>query len=471
VTRLYFRSMADRGPMRRLAPLLTCIAVGFPAYGDVPARKVLEEWLEAFNSQDPSKVAAFNAAHSPPRPILSPSPFRFRTGGFTVVRFEEDKPTTVVALVQEKNSDAVALASLSLTDDEAGKISAFGVRLVPRPKDIAIKRMPIGEVLANTSARVDALAARDLFAGVVMVAKAGKVLLERAVGFSDRDAKRSISTDTQFHIGSMNKMFTSVAILQLVEAGKLSLDDAVGKHLTDYPEKGVAEKVTIRHLLTHRGGTGDIFTAEYATKRAEVRTLDDYVKLFGARPLDHEPGTSFRYSNYGYILLGLIVEKVAGESYYDYVRKKIFEPAGMAATDSMPESELVTPRSAGYMWRSDGWRPNTDTLPWRGTSAGGGYSTARDLIKFAEALEQGKLISKTLLAEATKAQVESYGFGFGVNGEGRLRRYGHGGGAPGMNGELRIYPESGYFVVVLSNLDPPAATRVADFLDDRMSGD
>lgn len=456
--------------MRRLTLLVLCLAAGLTAHADMPARKVLEAWIEAFNTQDLAKAAAFDAAHTPPRSVATSAPFRFTTGGFTVVRFEKEEPTTVIALVQEKNSDTVARASLSVADDKAGKISAFEVRMVPRPEDIAIKRMSTEEALAMTSLRVDALAASDLFAGVVLVAKSDKVVLERFVGHSDRDTKRPISPETQFRIGSMNKMFTSVAILQLADAGKLSLDDPVGKHLKGYPETSVAEKVKIRHLLTHSGGTGDIFTPEYTSKRLELRTLDDYVKLFGTRVLGHEPGATFRYSNYGYILLGLIVEKASGKSYYDYVRENIFEPSGMIGTDSLPETEPVPRRSIGYMMRAGGWQPNTDTLPWRGTSAGGGYSTARDLLKFAQALESGKLVSKELLAEASKAQVGTYGFGFGVAGEGALRRYGHGGGAPGMNGELRIYPQSGYVVVVVSNLDPPAATRVADFLDRRMSG-
>ena len=330
--------------------------------------------------------------------------------------------------------------------------------------------MPFDEAVALTAQHVDDLAKQDLFAGVVLVARGDKVILERAAGYSDREAKRPITLDTQFRMGSMNKMFTSVAILQLADQGKLSLDDTVGKFIPGYPAKDVATKVKIRHLLTHSGGTGDIFGPEFFEKRLELKTLDDYYRLYGSRELDQEPGTSFRYSNYGYILLGLIIEKASGMSYYDYVREKIFAPAGMTATDSLPETESVPRRSVGYM-RGDGqWKPNTDTLPWRGTSAGGGYSTARDLLKFALALQSEKLLSKQKLAEASKARMGNYGFGFRTDGQGALRRYGHNGSAPGMNGELRIYPESGFVVVVLSNLDPPAATNIASFLDLRISG-
>jgi CubicO group peptidase (beta-lactamase class C family) len=263
-------------------------------------------------------------------------------------------------------------------------------------------------------------------------------------------------------------MFTATATLQLVEAGKISLDDPIGKFLVDYPNHDVATKVTVRHLLTHTGGTGDIFGPEFTKNRLSLREHSDYLKLYGPRGLLHKPGAEFRYSNYGFVLLGAILEKVSGGSYYDYVRSKLFEPAGMKSTGSLPETEKVPKRAAGYMKREGAWVSNADTLPWRGTAAGGGYSTVGDLLRFAQALESGKLLSKATLSEATKAQQEGYGYGFSVQGEGALRSYGHGGGAPGMNGELRVFPELGYVLVCLSNLDPPAATRLVDFFALRM---
>ena len=133
------------------------------------------------------------------------------------------------------------------------------------------------------------------------------------------------------------------------------------------------------------------------------------------RGLSFEPGSQFEYSNYGFVLLGAIIEAVTGESYYDYVRENVFEPAGMTSTDSLPESEDVPNRAVGYWRPGDAWEPNTDTLPWRGTSAGGGYSTVGDLMRFAQALQSGTLISPEMLAEATSPHGEvDYGFGFDV---------------------------------------------------------
>ena len=269
----------------------------------------------------------------------------------------------------------------------------------------------------------------------------------------------------------MNKMFTAVATLQLVEAHKLALDDPIGKHLPDYPNKEVAAKVTVRHLLTHTGGTGDIFGPEFEEHRLQLREHRDYLKLYGSRGLTQEPGARFEYSNYGFVLLGALIEHVSGMSYFDYVRDHVFHPAGMRATGSLPESVVVPDRAVGYLRASPSggaWAPNTDTLPWRGTAAGGGYSTVGDLLRFAQALSSGRLLSEATLAEATRPHQQQYGYGFDVQGQGSLGSYGHGGGAPGMNGELRIFPELGYVVVSLSNLDPPAASELVEFFTLRM---
>jgi CubicO group peptidase (beta-lactamase class C family) len=337
--------------------------------------------------------------------------------------------------------------------------------------DLLLHRMSETDALAALTKRADEALGDDAFSGALLVARDGAVLLERAWGRAVRDTGTPNTVDTKFRIGSMNKMFTSIATLQLVEAGKLALDEPIGTYLPDYPNLDIRSNVTIRHLLSHTGGTGDIFGPQYEQRRLELREHNDYVELYGARGPQFEPGSRFEYSNYGFVLLGAVIEAVTGKPYYDVVRENVFEPAGMTATDSLPESESVDARSVGYMGGSGGggWRPNTDTLPWRGTAAGGGYSTVDDLLRFAEALRTGTLISKASLAEATRPQsAEPYGFAMELRGEGTLRSYGHGGGAPGMNGDLRIYPELGYVVVGLSNLDPPAASSLVDFFTERM---
>jgi len=237
----------------------------------------------------------------------------------------------------------------------------------------------------------------------------------------------------------------------------------------------MASKVTIQQLLTHTGGTGDFFGPEFDKHRLELKTLQDYVKLYEKRPVAFEPGSRFEYSNYGFILLGVVIEKVTGQSYYDYVREHVYQLAGMTSTDSLPETGAVAMRSVGYMKEGPGpWSDNKDTLPYRGTSAGGGYSTVEDLYKFATALENHKLLDAKHTEMLTTGKVETgrgdakYGFGFFDTSEAGLECFGHGGGAPGMNGDLKICPKSGYVIVVLANMDPPAAQRISSFAANRL---
>jgi len=184
-------------------------------------------------------------------------------------------------------------------------------------------------------------------------------------------------------------------------------------------------------------------------------------------------------------LLGVLIEKVSGQSYYDYVAEHVYKPAGMTLTASLPEDQVVPGRSVGYTHMrppgppagnggpSEAWRPNTDTLPYRGTSAGGGYSTVEDLFRFASALENHKLLDAEHTKLLTTGKVDTpgggkYAYGFGDETIGGVRCFGHGGGAPGMNGDLKICLQSGYVIAVLANLDPPAASRVSDFALNRL---
>jgi D-alanyl-D-alanine carboxypeptidase len=345
-----------------------------------------------------------------------------------------------------------------------------------RALNLVLHRMTDGDALKALSARADKLAGEDELSGAVLVVKGDRVLFSHAYGLADRKRRIPNTIRTRFRIGSMNKMFTAVAILQLVEAGKVKLTAPLGTYLPDYPNRDVATKVTIHQLLTHTGGTGDIFGPDSDAHRNQLRTLADYVKLYGKRGPEFKPGSQWAYSNYGFILLGAVIEKVTGHSYYHYVQRHIYRPAGMTRTGSLPEDHAVPDRSIGYTKApgTTAWAPNTDTLPYRGTSAGGGYSTVEDLARFAHTLLSHKLLSpdatKLLIAGKVKAGPGArYAYGFEDARDADDNGWvGHGGGAPGMNGDLKIYPKSGYVVAVLANLDPPAAQRISEYLDPRL---
>ena len=256
-------------------------------------------------------------------------------------------------------------------------------------------------------------AADKNFSGVILLAKDNKPILLRAWGDGNR-------TDTRFNLGSINKIFTQVAIGQLVATGKLSLDDTIRKHLPDYPSP-VADKITLQQLIEHRSGLGDFFGPEYlAAPPSSIRKLSDYLPLFVNKPLEFEPGTSQRYSNAGYIVLGLIIERISGQTYYDYVRDHVtfFENA-------------------------------------RGSSAGGGYATAADLLRFSKVLREDKLLPKKWTDWVFRGDPS--------------RNLGIAGGAPGVNTVLLM--GSPYTLVVLSNLDPPAAEEIAKIARPLMRGD
>lgn len=341
------------------------------------------------------------------------------------------------------------------------------------------------KIAAELGAFLDDLAGKGEFSGVVLLARGSETLFAKAYGQADRERGIPNKIDTKFNLASMNKMFTGVAIAQLAEKGKLSFDDKVGKHLPDYPNRDVAEKVTIHHLLTHTSGLGSYWNPRYEAVKDRLQKLGDFLPAFADEPLAFAPGERFEYSNAGYIVLGLIVEKVSGESYADYVRRHIYEPAGMTDTAFYPKDQEVPNRAIGYQTLerpggaplAGGPRPNTASLGRIGGSAGGGYSTAPDLLEFATALREHRLLgpemTKTVLTgkvpmTAGPGMNVRYGYGFGEEIENGHRAVGHNGGFPGIRGQLDIGLDDGITLVILANVDarvPVIRERVRKLLE------
>lgn len=304
-------------------------------------------------------------------------------------------------------------------------------------------------------ASVDSLAKRGEFSGVVLVARNGVPDFERAYGLADREAGRPNTIETAFNIGSINKFFTAIAVRQLAAQGRLDLDSSLARAWPDYPNPAVAQGVTVRQVLEHRSGIqGNIFAAPAGKTRHDVVTLNDYLQLFVNEPLEFEPGSKQQYSNAGYIVLGLLVEKLSGENYFEYVNKHIYEPAGMTQTGSWRIDRWPANTAIGYTRGPGPDRPadaplgrNTEFLPGKGSSAGGGYSTAPDLLRLMNALRQHKI------AAAPEPGM-----------------VGIAGGAPGLNAAVDGDLPGGYDVIVLANLDPPAAERIARVIRTALGG-
>ena len=437
------------------------------------ASQQLKNWLAAYDGADWEAYLAFvqKSFVTPPEPMLRSPAFRNMTGGFDLKAIEAQTPVQITAVIEDRASHQMARIVLEVESAEPHRI----LKLHPQP--IPPAHLPQQELLTRTREFVQQQVSEDKFSGVVLIAKNGEPIFEQAYGFADREHRIPNTLQTRFGTASMGKMFTAVATLQLAEGGKLKLDEPIGKYLTDYPNKDLASKVTISELLSHTGGTGELFGPELDKHRLELRTHEDYIRLFGGRPVRFEPGSRWEYSNYGFVILGAVIERVSGLSYYDYVRDHIFGPAGMTQTRFPSEGEPEPGRSVEYTKHGGTiWHPgetNPPSGPIRGMAAGGASTTIDDLLRFANVLQANKLLDAHHTELLTTGHIatpsggrSAYGFQDGVlNG---LRCFGHDGSAPGASGDLRVCPAAAFVVAVLSNMGPSAALQISTFIVNRL---
>lgn len=339
-----------------------------------------------------------------------------------------------------------------------------------RPAHAALRRpgLAADALPGHLSAYLDGLARGDYFSGVVLVEIGGQPVFRRAYGMADRARGEPNRLDTRFDLASVGKVFTAVAVLQLAEQGRLSLDDPVGRHVPALP-RGLGERITIRQLLDHSSGLGELGPG-LDSALSVARTVPQMVALLTDTTLAFAPGTRFAYSNRGYLLLGAVVEAASGRDYFAYLEEKVFAPAGMGRTGFFPHEAAVAGRATRYS-RFPTLRggfvpgpraPSAVRLDWRGGPAGGVYSTAEDLARFAAALREGRLLGRAWLDEMTRPR-DGHPWGYGLDLTGPRGSYGHRGGAPGVSAHLWIYPEASATVVVLSNYDS-AANFVGDYI-------
>ena len=306
------------------------------------------------------------------------------------------------------------------------------------------------------------------FSGVVLVAKNGTPVYSAAFGLADRERHVPNAMETRFNLGSMNKMWTAIAIAQLVERGKVDLDATIGQYVPDLPNQAIRETVKVRHLLSHTSGMGSYFRNGFLRNKTYAATAADLVPFYADDSLSFTPGARMQYSNSGFALLGLIVERVSRQSFYDYMTTNVIERAGMKRAAYVDVRAHPTDIAVGYAKPEDGSgeaTANWDMIEQHSSPAGGAYASALDLVAFSRALWSGKLVSPALVKEFTTGKVAmgpqmQYAFGFGVGKIDAWRQVGHNGGIPGANAEFMMFPDQGVDVVVLANMDPPAATQV-----------
>ncbi|HET7903943.1 MAG TPA: serine hydrolase domain-containing protein [Candidatus Eisenbacteria bacterium] len=320
---------------------------------------------------------------------------------------------------------------------------------------------------------IDRLVSAEDLSGAVLVAKGDRVLLRRAFGHADLARATPVTDETRFGLGSGNKMFTALVVMSLVREGALRLDQTLSEFLPDFPDPALARAITVRHLLSHASGLGDYLTEAFKNESRRATRIEEFLPFaydeFRAKGPHFAPGTAHRYSNTGFLLLGRILEKVTGRDYYDLVRERIYAPLGMTRTDhylmdgSVPglATPLTRPSSAAGADSSGRrlWTKARQGL--RGTSAGGGFSTCGDIFRFARALAAGRIVPRETLADMTTPQPpldpgepEEYGLGMLLQrSRGGVRSFGHGGIAPGVNFELRYFPDEEITLIAFSNQD------------------
>lgn len=460
------------GPLRCLLfALLLCFGTAVHAgTASEPAKDAFDMWLAGVNSGDPDDIRSFLTRHKTQYDVQDDVDFHETTGGLNVLRVVTNTGGKIEAFVRAKNADTTWLVTLEVDPKDPLHVTTLQLAGTELPDDLKIERWNLPELITETDRRIDAMAAEDKLSGCILLAQEGKSVYQRCVGSENRETEVPNTAATRFRIASLGKMLTAVGVLQLVNAGKIALQDTIAQHLPQYPDTPIAKRVTIRQLLNHTSGLGDIFGEEAEVHRDELRTLSDYIAANGKEPLQFEPGSKDGYSNFGYIVLGMIIEEVSGVSYYDYLQQHVYEPAGMQASGAEPESINVPHRAVPYTRQGDKWVEEKRMLPWRGTSAGGSYTTVGDMLRFANALKAGVLIEAATLEAATAPQNVNrwYGYGFMVSEDGPDKRFGHEGGAPGMNAVFWVYPSGRYVVIGLSNFDPAAMGDMVNFIGNRV---
>jgi CubicO group peptidase (beta-lactamase class C family) len=391
------------------------------------------------------------------------------TGGLALRRIERSASAQVQALAQARLTGAWYRISIFTTASppdfvEAAaphRIVGIGIHSATAPAELAETGLGERQLRARLDRLMKALVQADGFAGVVQVQRSGRTLYQRAFGPANRQLRLQNGPDTRFNLASITKMFTAVAIGQLVEAGKLDLAAPVGTILPELAGTDLGRLVTVHHLLSHTAGMiGARASIEQGLEPPRTaRSIEAMAAAFMKAPLASRPGQQFDYSNGGYILLGAIIERVSGEDYHAYVRRHVFAPAGMRNTGFHGPGDDPRRTAVGYQDGPSGSRsPNTEQLALVGSPANMAFSTAADMVRFAEALMRGRLLGKDLLARFWTGVTErpdgaEYGYGASIERYNGRRIVWHGGGSPGVTNRFEMVPEEDLSIVILSNID------------------
>lgn len=314
---------------------------------------------------------------------------------------------------------------------------------------------------------VDALAADYGLSMAVGVSRNGMPVLSKAYGLADRDAGLANTGSTRFRIGSVTKQFTAAAVLILRDEGRIELGRPVSAYLPELPERW--QGITVHQLLTHTSGIMHSWSQpQFLERMGEPRSIRQVVESFYDEPLLFAPGAGFAYSGVGYFVLALLVERVAGQPYDEFLRARIFEPLGMRATGAERPGVGVPSLARGYRW-SEGAVREVEAVHMPVFTGGGNlYSSVENLLIWDRALAEGDLLSEESLRLMHTPERDDHAYGWFVRSEAGRLEYSHGGGVPGFNAYVARYPESGIAVVVLSNVEGTGVGALAKAISARV---
>lgn len=306
---------------------------------------------------------------------------------------------------------------------------------------------------------VDKLATEDDLSGGILIAAGDEEIFRRSFGYADSARRRPMNPRTRFNLASGGKMFTALALAQLVQQGRVHLGDTLVRYLPELAGQEFTHTVTIANLLTHTSGVGEYWDEEYEKHRHDIRTLKQFLPFVIKAGMNFKPGQQFEYCNSNYILLGLVLEAVTGMPYDAVLARQIFGPLGMRDTGLFPYDDRDSLQATSLTGQPRAWR--RADLGFRGSSAGGCLSTLSDMLRFARGLVSDRIVSDSLLAVMTTPKTEglpgpnplSYGYGFETQKSGGVRSFGHGGIARGVNFAFSYFPDSDITLLVFSNQD------------------
>ena len=380
--------------------------------------------------------------------------------------YPDGDPNELLVVLHSPLTDTWQMLGLFSHPEHPGKIDNLLFAPARWPSNVA-KPGPLSEAQAISALEefVTRVSEHGLFSGALLLTRGDKILYQSARGKAHKGFGVDNTPGTRFDLASLGKMFTGVAISQLFQSGHLKPTETLDNYLDEHwLPKSISRQIQIRHLLTHSSGLGNYAAGLGQVAKNSLVELDDYQPLFAGESLAFTPGSRQQYSNSGFFLLGVIIEKVTGQPYADYVQQHVFAPAGMKDTGFFRRDRPHHNIAVGYE-RSDnptGWINNHNTFGLRGTPDGGSFSTVKDLHHFVRALAGNKLLApsfgQSMLTAKPALASPYYGYGFNVTGQGKHSHIGHEGGHVGISTAIQWYPDTDYSLIILANQTEGAAS-------------